>query len=105
MSNLKTKLAEIKALCEANKNVKYKQEGAFKYEATACNLFPQLIKCVEVLDAGLQKISTTEFLAYRQGDTDADHQYKMGVTDGHRLAATWASDARKQAEEILGGTQ
>lgn len=47
------------------------------------------------LKAALEKIATTEYLAYRQGDTPADHQYKLGVTDGHRLAAQWAKEALK----------
>lgn len=47
------------------------------------------------LKEALQKIATTEYLAYRQGDTPSDHQYKLGVTDGHRLAAEWAKEALK----------
>jgi len=59
-----------------------------------------------VLWEGLDKVSNNKFLQYGHGKdcpvSESEHQYKMGVTDGHRLARTWAEAALKKAKEIRG---
>lgn len=54
---------------------------------------------VDLLEV-LEKIATIKYLVFRQGDLDPDHQYRMGVTDGRRIAAEWASKALAKAQEL-----
>lgn len=61
--------------------------------------YDKLKKQNEILREALEKIAYNEYLLYTQGKTDTEHQYKMGITDGHRLAANWANEALDKAKE------
>lgn len=56
--------------------------------ATTAPNFDALVKVLE-------KIANTEHCQYKDGVFISDHDsgYKMGVADGHRLAASWAREA------------
>lgn len=51
-----------------------------------------ILDYIENLENTLVKIATTSFTAYSDRPYISEHDsgYCMGVTDGHRLAATWA---------------
>ena len=98
MSNLKTKLAEIKALCDAAPLYPHKKwpvafvqypevNEMLDFALNSRTLIPQLIKCVEILGAGYDKLTPLESA--------------MHLKTGREII----DDARKQAEEILGGTE
>ena len=50
------------------------------------------------------QVSDNQFLQYGHGCngavSDLTHQYKMGVTDGHRLAKTWIDKALAPFKEV-----
>ena len=105
MTNLKTKLAEIKALCDAAPLYPHKKwpvafvqypevNEMLDFALNSRNLFPQLIKCVEVLDRALADLT---YVAHDY----AIEQESVAVA----MECEKARDARKQAEEILGGTE
>jgi len=63
-------------------------------------------EAIEVLMEGLNKVVCNPYIQYGHGKnspvSELTHQYKMGVTDGHRLARTWADEALNKAKEIRG---
>ena len=76
-----------------------------KFIAQSRTEWPRALEALELAVGALEKVSNNQFIQYGHGKTESvselTHQYKIGVTDGHRLAKTWAEQTLTRIKEIL----